>query len=153
MQTGNVKFAPMQPFPPTKITATNTSPLHPTSSVVIATTHMKPPVVSTTITQLPTWAVTSKENQVRFSNRLRTRVHPISVHPIPFSGNDADPRSSPGYSCAKPQGRHAEIPKQMERLISKWHPGIARRAHGGKLILVTTTAGAMSVAPLLYIIY
>jgi len=50
-QSGPIKYAPMQPFPPTSITATNTAPLWPTSSVVIATTFLPIPSVQTTVTQ------------------------------------------------------------------------------------------------------
>jgi hypothetical protein len=110
MQAGNVRFAPMQPFPPTKITATNTAPLNPTSSVVIATTFLKPPTIQTTITQTPTWVVTSKENQVRllflhgsWLTRLRWRY--------------ADATLLLGQSGTEPKGRYAEILEPVEGLI------------------------------------
>lgn len=63
-QTGNVRYAPMQPLPPSSITAQNTSPLWPTSSVVIATTFLPIPTVTTTYTQAATWAFTSHPNTV-----------------------------------------------------------------------------------------
>jgi hypothetical protein len=65
MQTGPTRYAPMQPVPPTKITAKNTKPLYPTSSVVIATTHLPIPNIETTITQSQTFSVESKVNTVR----------------------------------------------------------------------------------------
>jgi len=50
-QTGPIRYAPMQPIPATKITAVNTAPLWPTSSVVVATTLLPIPSIQTTITQ------------------------------------------------------------------------------------------------------
>lgn len=64
-QTGQIKYAPMQPLPPHTITAQNTSPLWPTSSVVIATTPLPIPTVTFTYTQPGTWVFTSHENTVR----------------------------------------------------------------------------------------
>ena len=64
LQTGLTKFAPMQPVPPTSITATNTSPLWPTSSVVFASTFLPPPSVLTTLTQANTASVPSHANTV-----------------------------------------------------------------------------------------
>jgi len=62
LQTGLTKYAPMQPQPPTSITATNTSPLFPTSSVSIATTWLPTPSQVTTFTQSGTYSVSSMEN-------------------------------------------------------------------------------------------
>jgi hypothetical protein len=53
LQTGAVKYAPMQPIPGTAITATNTAPQWPTSSVVLATTFLPIPSQITTNTQPP----------------------------------------------------------------------------------------------------
>ena len=64
MQTGPTRYAPMQPVPPTKITAKNTKPLYPTSSVKIATTFLPPPDIQTTITQSQTYSVESRQNTV-----------------------------------------------------------------------------------------
>lgn len=64
MQTGPTRYAPMQPVPPTKITAKNTKPLYPTSSVSIATTNLPIPKVQKTITQSQTFSVKSVENTV-----------------------------------------------------------------------------------------
>jgi hypothetical protein len=64
MQTGPTRYAPMQPVPPTKVTATNTKPLYPTSSVKIATAHLPIPSIQTTITQSQTFSVSSVENTV-----------------------------------------------------------------------------------------
>lgn len=64
MQTGPTRYAPMQPIPPTRITATNTKPLYPTSSVVIATTRLPIPRIQTTLTQSQTFSVQSRENTV-----------------------------------------------------------------------------------------
>jgi hypothetical protein len=64
MQTGPTRYAPMQPVPPTKVTATNTKPLYPTSSVKIATTFLPIPDIQTTITQSQTYSVSSRANTV-----------------------------------------------------------------------------------------
>ena len=68
MQTGLTRYAPMQPIPPTKITAKNTKPLFPTSSVSIATTRLPIPKIQTTITQSQTYSVSSRENTVGHSH-------------------------------------------------------------------------------------
>ena len=65
MQTGLTRYAPMQPVPPKKITATNTKPLYPTSSVVIAKSKLPIPKVQTTLTASQTHSVSSIENPVR----------------------------------------------------------------------------------------
>lgn len=64
LQTGLTKYAPMQPQPPTKITAQSATPLWPTSAVVIATTWLPRPSQVTTSTQVPTYSVSSMENSV-----------------------------------------------------------------------------------------
>lgn len=64
MQTGTIRYAPMQPVPPKKITATNTKPLYPTSSVKIATTALPIPSIQKTITQSQTLTFSSVENTV-----------------------------------------------------------------------------------------
>jgi len=64
MQTGAIRYAPMQPVPPKKVTATNTKPLYPTSSVKIATTFLPIPSIQKTITQSQTYLVSSAENTV-----------------------------------------------------------------------------------------
>ncbi|KAL6710970.1 Cell wall synthesis protein kre9 precursor [Coniothyrium glycines] len=64
MQTGPTRYAPMQPVPPKTITAKNTKPLYPTSSVKIATTRLPIPAIQTTITQSQTYLVSSRENTV-----------------------------------------------------------------------------------------
>ena len=63
-QTGLTKYAPMQPVPPTSITATNTSPLWPTSSVSFAATFLPIPSIVTTLTQANTFSVSSYANTV-----------------------------------------------------------------------------------------
>lgn len=66
MQTGPTRYAPMQPVPPKTITAKNTKPLYPPSSVVTATTRLPIPKIQTTITQSQTYSVSSMENTVRY---------------------------------------------------------------------------------------
>lgn len=65
MQTGLTRYAPMQPIPPKTITAKNTKPLYPTSSVSIATTILPIPKIQTTLTQSQTFSVSSRANTVR----------------------------------------------------------------------------------------
>lgn len=64
LQTGLTKYAPMQPQPPTKITAKNATPLWPTSAVTYAQTWLPRPLQVTTFTQSNSFSVSSKENTV-----------------------------------------------------------------------------------------
>ncbi|KAF1843396.1 beta-1,6-glucan boisynthesis protein-like protein [Cucurbitaria berberidis CBS 394.84] len=64
MQTGLTRYAPMQPVPPTKVTAKNVKPLFPTSSVSIATTFLPIPSIVITVTQSQTYSVSSMANTV-----------------------------------------------------------------------------------------
>lgn len=66
LQTGLVRFAPMQPIPPTKITKADVNPLWPTSSVPLATTFLSKPPMTTTQTQPQTFSVQSHANTVGF---------------------------------------------------------------------------------------
>jgi hypothetical protein len=65
MQTGLTRYAPMQPIPPTKITKSKATPLHPTSAFTIAKSILPIPSQQTTITQSQTFSVSSVENTVR----------------------------------------------------------------------------------------
>jgi hypothetical protein len=64
LQTGLTKYAPMQPVPPTAITATNTAPQWPTSSVPLASTFLPIPSIVTTLTQANTYSASSHANTV-----------------------------------------------------------------------------------------
>ncbi|KAL1311479.1 hypothetical protein AAFC00_004420 [Neodothiora populina] len=64
LQTGLVKYAPMQPVPPTKITAKTASRMNPTSAYSIATTYLAPPSVTLTVTNSQTFSVSSAENTI-----------------------------------------------------------------------------------------
>jgi hypothetical protein len=68
-QEGLTRYAPMQPVPPTAITATNTSPLWPTSSVVFASTFLPIPSIVTTLTQANTFSVSSHANTVCLTSK------------------------------------------------------------------------------------
>jgi len=61
-QVGNTRYARMQPVPGTKITATNTAPMYPTSSVSFATTFLPSPSIATTLTQPQTYSASSHAN-------------------------------------------------------------------------------------------
>lgn len=64
-QGGTIKYAPMQPFPPTKMTAKGKpTPQFPTSAYTIATGKMPPPTVISTITQSQTRHAMTMENTV-----------------------------------------------------------------------------------------
>lgn len=72
-QSGSIKYAPMQPFPPTKITKKGKpTPQFPTSAFNIATTRMAPPTVISTITQSQTFTAMTMENTVRLLRGVRT---------------------------------------------------------------------------------
>lgn len=64
LQDGLTRYAPMQPVPGTAISATNTSPLWPTSSVSLASTFLPIPSIVTTLTQAPTFSASSHANMV-----------------------------------------------------------------------------------------
>lgn len=67
-QSGTIRYAPMQPFPPTKITKKGKpTPLYPTSAYTIATAKMPPPTVISTITESQTVHAMTKENTVCLS--------------------------------------------------------------------------------------
>ena len=76
LQTGLTKYAPMQPQPPTKITAKNASPLWPTSAVTYAQTWLPRPSQVTTFTQSATYSVSSRENTV---SKLSRFIQPNST--------------------------------------------------------------------------
>lgn len=63
-QTGPIRYAPMQKYPPTKITAKTKTPLYPTSPLTIATTYL--PILKgvTTQTGVITWSFSQYENTV-----------------------------------------------------------------------------------------
>jgi len=65
LQTGLTKYAPMQPIPPTKITAKSFTPLHPTSAYKLATTWLPVGSIVTTVTDSQTFSASSMENTVR----------------------------------------------------------------------------------------
>ena len=64
LQSGPIKYAPMQPIPPTKITAQSATPLNPTSAFTIATTFLPIPSIQLTTTLAQTFSVSSVENTV-----------------------------------------------------------------------------------------
>jgi Yeast cell wall synthesis protein KRE9/KNH1 len=64
MQTGQVKYAPMPMIPGTKITAKNRSPQHPTSAYTVYRTGQGPPNAITTMTDIQTFVVSSREATV-----------------------------------------------------------------------------------------
>lgn len=72
MQTGSIRYAPMQKQPPTKITAKDPKPLYPTSAVQFAVTFLPNPVQKTTMTASVTYSHESRENTV---SDPASRVH------------------------------------------------------------------------------
>lgn len=73
LQTGLVRYAPMQPQPPKKITKTDVKPQWPTSSQPIATKLLPIPSIIKTETALRTHSVAS---------------HPCSATPQPLPSDD-----------------------------------------------------------------
>ncbi|KAF7879701.1 uncharacterized protein EAF02_007871 [Botrytis sinoallii] len=63
-QTGLTRYAPMGLMPGTTITATNTEPQYSKSDVVLATTHLSPATIYTTLTQAQTASFASHPNTV-----------------------------------------------------------------------------------------
>lgn len=112
MQTGLTRYAPMQPVPPTKITATNTKPLYPTSSVSIATTILPIPKIQTTLTQSQTYSVSSMENTVC----SRTAAWPCCSGMLCKFVVDDIPNVTLGRCGSQPNRRYAEVPQSMEGL-------------------------------------
>ena len=106
LQTGLTKYAPMQPQPPTKITAQSASPMWPTSSVSIATTWLPRPSQVTTSTQTQTFSMSSMENTVSSSYRFPTcwLIQPNAT--------------TSGCPCSSAIGRYAEVFGSVEGLIA-----------------------------------
>ncbi|KAJ8068320.1 hypothetical protein OCU04_003882 [Sclerotinia nivalis] len=65
-QTGLTRYAPMGLMPGSTITATNTAPQYPTSSVALATTYLSSATIETTLTQAQTASFESHANTVSF---------------------------------------------------------------------------------------
>ncbi|KAG9534328.1 hypothetical protein KCV01_g27970, partial [Aureobasidium melanogenum] len=62
LQTGLIKYAPMQPMPGTKITAKTPSMMNPSSSFTIFSTYAPPASITYTVTESNTVSVSSREN-------------------------------------------------------------------------------------------
>ncbi|KAK6348192.1 hypothetical protein TWF718_006002 [Orbilia javanica] len=62
-QTGDIRYAPMQPRPGSTITAKNMKRLNPTSAYTVFTTKGGPPKVATTVTEARTYAQTTVVNE------------------------------------------------------------------------------------------
>ena len=126
LQTGLTKYAPMQPKPGTKITATNTSPLNPSFAWTVATTFLPVPSQVTTSTQAPTYSGTSIENTVSLfllsffflgGGGIRCRVCTAVVKP----GEGGESKLTNGLrllggGCGKADGRYAEVLESVEGL-------------------------------------
>lgn len=110
LQTGLTKYAPMQPVPPTSITAKSATPLYPTSAYTVATTWMATPKVATTLTLSQTFSVSSVENTVRLNSCFCIPQWHISLTSSPLTGRRS----------VEPYRRHAEVPQQVEGL-DLWH--------------------------------
>jgi hypothetical protein len=63
-QTGLTRYAPMQIYPPTKITMKTKTPSNPKSPWTLATTYLPRATIQTTITQSITWSFSQMENTV-----------------------------------------------------------------------------------------
>lgn len=65
MQTGPIRYAPMQSYPGTAITKKTKTPLNPTSPYTIATTFLPPAAnIQSTATAAVTWSFSQIENTI-----------------------------------------------------------------------------------------
>jgi hypothetical protein len=70
LQTGLIKYAPMQPGPGTKITKKTASMMNPSSAFTIFTTYAPPASITYTVTESQTLTHSSRENPVSFGSSL-----------------------------------------------------------------------------------
>lgn len=70
LQSGSIRYAPMPPVAPSKITAKNPSAQYPTSAYTVYKTVAGPPNAQTTITNMQTFTVQSKEPTVSYQVTL-----------------------------------------------------------------------------------
>jgi hypothetical protein len=91
MQTGPIRYAPMQSFPGSSITATNTAPLWPTSSAVIAKTYLLQPNIQVTITQPGTYSFASHANTVCYLSAFCSTLANQSTPKAAAQSNPTDP--------------------------------------------------------------
>lgn len=70
LQTGFIKYAPMQPIPGTKITKKTASMLNPSSAYTVFTTYAPPATITYTQTESQTLTHSSRENPVSFESSL-----------------------------------------------------------------------------------
>jgi hypothetical protein len=70
LQTGFIKYAPMQPIPGTKITKKTASMMNPSSAFTIFTTYAPPASITYTVTESQTLTHSSRENPVSFGSSL-----------------------------------------------------------------------------------
>jgi hypothetical protein len=75
MQTGPVRYAPMPPLAPTKITAKNRSPQFPTSAYTVFMSEQGPPNADTTETLIQTFSVVSREPTVSLKSLRRSSAN------------------------------------------------------------------------------
>jgi hypothetical protein len=68
-QEGLTRYAPMQTYPPSKITKKTKTPLNPKSPWNVATTYLAQPTVLTTVTMPVTWSFSQAEHTVRIRKR------------------------------------------------------------------------------------
>lgn len=124
LQTGLTKYAPMQPVPPTKITASNPTPLNPTSAYTIATTYLGKATILTTMTASQTYSVSSIENTVG--------------RPTPTEWDNNIDTIVTGCCRIPTDRRHEEVFEQVEGLEEKLL--ITIRYYGWILMLMGISA-------------
>lgn len=90
LQTGLTRYAPMQGVPPTKISAKNYTPLHPTSSYKVATAFLPTATVQKTVTQSQTFSVSSRENTVSPVLPARRDVSCLPCYQVAPQSNPTD---------------------------------------------------------------
>ncbi len=103
MQTAQVRYAPMPPMAPSKITAKNRNPAWPTSAYTVYETYAGAPNAITTETLIQTFSVVSREATVCFlAFHVRYILTLTDGRPIP--------------TC------HGQVPESLERLNRKDMP-------------------------------
>lgn len=121
-QGGTIRYAPMQPFPPTKITKQGKpTPQYPTSAYNIATARMPAPSVVTTLTESQTVKAMTMENTVCLFGDAREVQSVFDCAPCCFLlGEVAFIRfvliRVPGRTPSASERRHGQISCKMEGL-------------------------------------
>lgn len=129
MQTGLTRYAPMQPVPGTKVTATNTKPMFPTSSVPIAKSKLPIPSQVTTLTATQTFSTKSVENTVCHPRDCRAGHWTLPSIPFQLSADTFSrllrrltPQTTWPSSSGAGRTRHIFVPLHLCTSAIKGYP-------------------------------